>query len=643
MKTIRLFLCMLLVSVSTVSQAKLELPLLFSDGMVLQRDLPVHVWGRAEPGASVGAAFDGKTARTKAGKDGRWELTLPAHKAGAGPYSLDIVSGEDKVSIHNVAVGDVWIASGQSNMEWTLADAQNASEAIKGANDPQLRHFKVPKSWAAKPAERLAGGSWESATPDTAGGFTAVGYFFARELRAETGIPIGLLHTSWGGSRIEAWMSGKALGMNKRTLDARLHEVFQEQEKILDAVREKLKRWPVSAGGIVDGKAVWANPRLDDSDWISIPVPMLWEQTGFEGMDGVAWYRATFELNAREAAKGVTLGLGKIDDSDRAWVNGYEVGGMEQSWNATRTYSVPPHALKHGRNVVSIRVEDTGGGGGIHGDPGLVFVQAPGREPRKLSDWKFKADEVRVSFDDRQNKIETLLYNKMIYPLQPYPIKGVIWYQGESNADDADSALNYRKQFADMIRSWRRDWEQGDFPFLWVQLANFISGGDTADSSPWAILRESQLAALSLPNTAQAVTIDIGDPADIHPRNKHDVGHRLALAALHKVYGKQDIVYSGPVLRETHIDKNKVILSFDHIGSGLAVRGGGRLQGFTVAGADNRFLPAEAIIKGNQVVVSRPGIDKPVAVRYAWSDNPQEANLINKERLPASPFRTVKK
>jgi sialate O-acetylesterase len=435
-------------------------------------------------------------------------------------------------------------------------------------------------------------------------------------------------------------MSGKALGMNKRELDARLGSLFREQEKALDNTREKLKRWPASEGGIVDGKAVWANPKLDDSDWIPVPVPMFWEQAGFEGMDGVAWYRATFELNAREAAKGIMLGLGKIDDSDRVWVNGYEVGGMEQSWNVTRAYSVPPHALKAGRNIVAVRVEDTGGGGGIHGDPGLVYVQVSGREPRKLSDWKFKADHVKLGFDDQQNRIETLLYNKMIYPLQPYPIKGAIWYQGESNADDAVSALKYRQQFADMIRGWRKAWGQGDFPFLWVQLANFISGGDTADSSPWAILRESQSAALSLPNTAQAVIIDIGNPNDIHPRNKHDVGHRLALAALHKVYGKKDIVYSGPTLRYVRIERDKVILNFDHVGSGLAVRGGGKLQGFTIAGADKKFLPAEAEIKGNQVIVSRSDIKKPVAVRYAWRDNPEEANLINKESLPASPFRT---
>lgn len=640
MNTLRFFLCMALVSVVAASQAALQLPLLFGDGMVLQRDQPVHVWGWANPGTSVKAEFDGSSARVTAGKDGRWDLTLPAHKAGEGPYTLGIVSGDDKTSIGNIAVGDVWIASGQSNMEWTLAEAQNAAAAIEAANDPHLRHFKVPKSWAAKPSERLAGGGWESTTPDTAGGFTAVGYYFARELRAETGIPIGLIHTSWGGSSIEAWMSGKALGMDKQKLDAYLDSVFREQEKTLDSVQEMLKRWPVSEGGIVDGKAVWANPRLDDSDWVSVPVPMLWEQAGFEGMDGVAWYRATFELTAREAAKGITLGLGKIDDSDRTWVNGYEVGGMQASWNVTRAYRVSPHALKAGRNIVAIRVEDTGGGGGIHGDPGLVAVQVPGREPRELSNWKFKVDRVKLGFDDRQNKIETLLYNKMIYPLQPYPIKGVIWYQGESNAGDADAALKYRKQFTDMIRGWRKAWGQGDLPFLWVQLASFISGGDTLDVSPWAILRESQSAALSLPNTAQAVSIDIGDPNDIHPRNKHDVGHRLALAALHQVYGKKNIVYSGPTLRDYRIDKNKVILNFNHAGSGLVVRGGGKLQGFTIAGADKKFLPAYAVINGNQVIVSRPGIDKPVAVRYAWSDNPETANLINKESLPASPFRT---
>lgn len=640
MNKARLFLCLALATASAASQAALKLPLLFSDDMVLQRDRPVHVWGWADPGAPVRAAFDGNTARAKAGKDGRWELTLPAHKTGKGPYTLDIDSGDERVSIHNVAVGDVWVASGQSNMEFILADADNAKAVIPAAGDPLLRHFKVPKSWAAEPAQHLAGGDWKTTTPETVGESTAVGYFFARELRAETGIPIGLIHTSWGGSRIEAWMDGDALGLDKKALDARLNALVQEQEKTLDTVREKLKRWPQSAGGIVDGKAVWADPKLDDSDWASIPVPGLWEQAGFEGMNGIAWYRTTFELTAKEAAKGVTLGLGQIDDSDRTWVNGREVGGMEQAWNMTRTYPVPPGALKAGRNTIAVRVEDTGGGGGIYGEPGLVYVQVAGEKPRRLAaQWKFKPDRVTLSLDDRQNQVETLLYNKMIHPLQPYPIKGVIWYQGESNADPA-SAFKYRDQFADMIRSWRDAWGEGDFPFLWVQLANFISGGDTADSSPWAVLRESQSAVLSLPNTAQAVIIDVGNPSDIHPKDKQTVGHRLALAALHDVYGKKNIVYSGPTLRDVRIDDGKVTLRFDHVGSGLAVRGGGELKGFAIAGEDKQFLPARAEIKGNTVIVSRKDISKPVAVRYAWSDNPEEANLINAESLPASPFRT---
>lgn len=639
MNRARLFLCLALATASAASQAALQLPLLFSDDMVLQRDRPVHVWGWADPGAPVRAELDGNTARAKAGKDGRWDLTLPAHKAGNGPYTLDIDSDGERVSIHNVAVGDVWVASGQSNMEFTVTDVNNAKAEIQAAGDPLLRHFKVPKSWAAEPAQHLAGGDWKTTTPETVGGFTAVGYFFARELRAETGIPIGLIHTSWGGSRIEAWMDGDALGLDRNALDARLNALLEGQEKTLDTVREKLKRWPQSAGGIVDGKAVWADPKLDDNDWVSIPVPMLWEQAGFEGMNGVAWYRTTFELTAKEAAKGVTLGLGQIDDSDRTWVNGREVGGMEQSWNMTRTYSVPPSALNAGRNTIAVRVEDTGGGGGIYGEPGLVYVQVAGEKPRRLAEqWKFKPDRVTLSLDDRQNQVETLLYNKMIHPLQPYPIKGVIWYQGESNADPA-SAFKYRDQFADMIRSWRHAWGQGDFPFLWVQLANFISGGDTADSSPWAVLRESQSAVLSLPNTAQAVIIDVGNPSDIHPKDKQTVGHRLALAALHDVYGKKNIVYSGPTLRDVRIDGDKAVLRFDHVGSGLAVRGG-ELKGFTIAGEDKKFLPAQAEIKGNTVIVSRKDITKPVAVRYAWSDNPEEANLINAESLPASPFRT---
>jgi sialate O-acetylesterase len=336
----------------------------------------------------------------------------------------------------------------------------------------------------------------------------------------------------------------------------------------------------------------------------------------------------------------VVLGLGMIDDSDEAWVNGQLVGGTTNRWSTPREYRVAPQVLQQGINHLAVRVTDTGGGGGIHGDANLVYVQPQGAARRALAaSWKFRTATVTVAMQDDKNQIETLLFNQMVLPLQPYPLRGVIWYQGESNANTSEQAHRYRDQFATLIRAWRADWEQPDLPFLWVQLANFRSGADTATHSPWAMLRESQSRTLSLPATAQVVTIDIGNPTDIHPRNKQEVGRRLALAARHVSYG-ESLVFSGPVYRTAKFDGGNVHVEFDAQGSALAVRGGQAVQGFEVAGDDHRFHPAHAVIAGNSVVVSSDAVAQPRAVRYAWSDNPEQANLLNREGLPASPFRT---
>jgi sialate O-acetylesterase len=618
--------------------AALELPLLFSDGMVLQRDQAIHVWGWSKPGDSIRVSLAKHTAQTTVAKDGGWQLDLPKLKAG-GPFQLTIQGAEEEVLINDVLIGDVWICSGQSNMEFTVKDAMNAAAEIAAAGDNRLRHFKVPKSWATRPQKRLSGGDWQTASPATVGDFTAAGYFFARELRSETGVPIGLINSSWGGSRIEAWMSGNSLKMDVEALEEQLRPVLEQEKKTLHAVQQKLAQWPKSGGGFVNNKALWADPDLDDSDWPVATVPALWETKGFDGMDGTAWYRTTFTLTATEAKKGITLGLGPIDDSDQTWVNGIRIGETIQSWNTPRRYPIAGKHLQAGLNTIAIRVEDTGGGGGIHGDPDLNFIQIQGNAPRQLSSaWKFRPDEVTLNIDDNKNQFATLLYNKMIYPLQPYAIKGVIWYQGEANATSQD-AYSYRFLFSDMIKSWRNEWQQKNLPFLWVQLANYISGADDEYGSPWAVLRESQSTALSLPKTAEAVIIDIGNPDDIHPRNKQDVGHRLALAARRLIYDEQKLIYSGPRLHNFKIDGNSIRLKFRHTGSGLSIRGD-QLHGFTIAGSDKRFIRCNARIDGDTVVVSHPDIAKPVAVRYAWSDNPETANLINTESLPAAPFRT---
>ncbi|PZQ26932.1 MAG: 9-O-acetylesterase [Stenotrophomonas acidaminiphila] len=617
-----------------------ELPRLFSDGMVVQRDQPVQVWGHAAPGARVAVSFAGAAAITAQADDaGRWSLELPAQTAG-GPYTLRIDDGTQPRVLQDVLVGDVWLASGQSNMEWSVAQSMDRDAEIARATDPQIRHFKIPKSWAGAPQDQLAGGEWVASSPQVAGQFSAVAHFFARELRKVTGVPIGIIDSTWGGSRIEAWMDASSQGLDDAALARQAETLRADDERALAQTRRNLAQWPTLP---VDD-AGWQAPDLAMSAWAPIAVPSLWEAAGWNGMDGVAWYRTTFTLTGEEAAAGVLLGVGRIDDSDATWVNGTQVGETRMRYNQPRRYSVPAAVLRAGVNHVAVRVTDTGGGGGIHGEVGEVFVQPQGGTPRALADWRFRPSDVSLALVDDKNQHPALLYNAMIHPLQPYALRGVIWYQGESNANTVADALRYRRQFPALIEQWRKQWrtqwDAPSLPFLWVQLANFSSGVDKGDESPWATLREAQSMTLWMPGTAQAVAIDIGDPADIHPLNKQEVGRRLALAARHVAYGEA-LPFHGPVPQYTRFEGNKAHVEFGTSGGTLAVRGGGtRVHGFALAGTDQVFHPAEATLQDGRVVVRSAAVPRPAAVRYGWSDNPADADLINTDQLPASPFRS---
>jgi sialate O-acetylesterase len=635
----RALLTATLVAAPASSYAQLRLARLIADGMVMQRDAAVPVWGWAAPRAEVVITFDGRAFAGRADSAGAWTVALPRMPAG-GPHELRVAAGGEQLRVRDILVGDVWVASGQSNMEWTVADATNGAREAAAANDPKIRHFKVPTSWAERPERELAGGSWAAADSAHAGSFSAVAYFFARELRARRDVPIGIINTTWGGSRIEAWMSREALGIDARRWEEIAQRERDYQQHLLDTLRAKIGALPTTDAGLVGGRAVWADPALDDAGWATIEVPKLWEQAGYEGMDGIAWYRTAFTLTADEARRGVRLGLGMIDDSDISYVNGVEVGRTTQAWNRPRVYEVPPSALRPGRNVLAVRVEDTGGGGGIYGDPALLFLDGGGARRPLGGTWKFRVGAVSVTADGQHtNKVPTLLYNKMVYPLLPYPVKGVLWYQGESNADRYEDAVAYRPLFAGLITSWRRAWKLGDIPFLWVQLPNFMArDSEPPARSNWAALRESQHAARALPNTGEAVTIDLGEAEDIHPKNKQDVGRRLALVARRVAYGDA-VEYSGPVYRAHEVRGGRVAITFDHA-AGLTTKGGGaKVTGFAIAGADRHFVWADAAIENGRVVVWSDRVPHPVAVRYAWGNDP-DANLYNGAGLPAAPFRT---
>ena len=610
-----------------------ELPRVFADGMVLQRGHAIPVWGVAEPGARVAVSFDGAQVETRADGNGAWRVMLPAREAG-GPFVLKVDDGSAPRELRDVLVGDVWLASGQSNMEWPIADSDDAQAEIARATDPEIRHFKVPKTWAGLPQWQLAGGEWVAASPEVAGRFSAVAHFFARELRATQGVPIGIIDSSWSGSAIEAWMDAPTQGIDGDGLVELARALKQEDDQALARSRARLAHWELPAD---DSR--WHLAQDDASGWDDMPVPSLWEEAGLNGMDGVAWYRTGFDLEAREARSGVRLGLGRIDDTDTAWVNGVEVGQTAMQYDLPRVYEVPASALRPGRNEIAVRVTDVGGGGGIHGEPAELFVQVEGGPRRPLAGtWKFRPAEVTaLALDDNKNQRPTLLYNAMIAPLQPFPLRGVIWYQGEANAGSVAQAMAYRRQFPAMIGQWRAQWGAPELPFLWVQLASYRTGDDQGDTSPWAVMRESQGATLALPATGQAVAIDIGDPDDIHPRNKQDVGKRLALAARRVAYG-EDVADAGPVFEQARFEDGAAYLRFT--GDGLAVRGGGALQGFRLAGADRVFHPARASIEGAIVVVRSDAVPAPVAVRYAWQDAPVDANLVGGSGLPASPFRS---
>ena len=614
---------------------------LFTDHMVLQRDAAAPVWGWTEPGREIRVSLAGKTATAQADESGRWLVKLGPLSAG-GPHTLRI-EGPQTVVVEDVLVGDVWICSGQSNMEWGMWGVTNSQQEIAAADHPQLRLFAVPKKIATHP-EEVPGGQWQVCSPQSVGGFSAVGYFFGRDLQQALDVPIGLIHTSWGGTVAEAWTSAEALQTMEdfKPAVAQFQQAVAAAESGNDTYEERLAQWwqqndPGSAGG-----KTWADAGTDVSEWKTMNLPVRWEQAGLPNFDGVVWFRTEFDLPESAAGKDATLSLGPIDDIDTTCVNGVQVGSMAE-WLRPRVYKVPGAALKAGRNVVAVRVLDTGGDGGFWGQADQLKLEPGSGQPISLAGpWRFR---VSASLADTKPlpqrlgsnpNVTTVLYNGMIAPLVPFAVKGAIWYQGESNAG---RPMQYRTLLPTMIRDWRTRFGVGDFPFLVVQLANFMKVQQQPVESGWAELREAQLlTALNDPHCGLAVAIDIGEADDIHPKNKQDVGGRLALAARGIAYG-QEVEYSGPEFKSMEVVDGKARLRFTHVGGGLGAHGGGPLKGFAVAGADKRFVFADATIDGDTVIVSSPEVAQPVAVRYGWANNPV-CNFYNQAGLPASPFRT---
>jgi sialate O-acetylesterase len=622
------------------SFADVRLPKLISDNMVLQREKPINVWGWANSGEKVSVQFNKQTKSTKADKAGKWMVTLNAENAG-GPYTL-VVKGKNTITINNILVGEVWVCSGQSNMEWPVRAVKNADEEIKNSDFPEIRHFTVQKSVSGKPEDEVKGGDWKLTTPDNVGNFTAVGFFFAREVYQKLKIPIGLIHTSWGGTHAETWTSREAFENSDefKNMIAKMPAIDLEElaKKKNEAIKKMFAEMNIKIASGNEASS-WKNADLDHSNWPTIKVPQLWESK-LGDVDGTIWYRKSILLDAEYENQTATLELSMIDDNDMTYVNGVKVGGTN-AYNVKRSYTIPVNILKKGNNTIAVRVIDTGGGGGIYGNEKDVrLTLQSGKNIALAGDWSFQVEELSSSAAVGPNSYPTLLFNAMLNPILNYSIRGALWYQGESNAG---RAFQYRKAFPLMIQDWRNHFKQGDFPFYFVQLASFnANNGDSNHGSGWAELREAQTMTLSLPNTGMAVTTDIGEANDIHPRNKQDVGKRLAALALNRLYNSK-MVDSGPTYKTMKVEGNTIRITFNNTGGGLLVKDKyGYLKGFEIAGTDQKFYYAKANLDGNDVVVSCNEVQQPVAVRFAWADNPEDANLFNREGFPAVPFRSDK-
>ncbi|GGG91461.1 sialate O-acetylesterase [Pedobacter zeae] len=632
---------------SQLVQSKILLPSVFSDNMVLQQKNNAAIWGKATAGKAVKVTVSWNKINYGAIADagGNWKIKV-ATPAYGGPYSITISDGELLV-LNNVLIGDVWICSGQSNMEMPLAGwgkILNSEEEIAEAKYPNIRLLQAEHVTSNFPLNdaKVANGGWQECSPKYIAEFSSTAYFFAREIYEKTKIPIGLIHTSWGGTVAEAWTSAETL---KKMADfSAAVDKIQKSATSTSTVsyEEKVQNWikitTEKDSGYQAGEAKWA--LTETTGWKNMTLPTMWEDAGLRDFDGIVWFTKKFILPENWKTKEVKLNLGPIDDNDITFVNGTKVGETV-GYNVGRTYSVPANLLKAGENTITVRVFDSGGGGGIYGDAKELSLTNNTTEKISLTgDWKYKIGldfkniEAKPYEENGPNR-PTVLYNAMIHPYQQFSIKGAIWYQGEANAD---RAYQYRELFPAMIKDWRQKWAQGDFPFYFVQLANFMQVDNTPAESAWAELREAQQKTLALPNTGMATIIDIGDAKDIHPKNKQEVGRRLALIALAKTYG-QKINYSGPVYQSSKVDGKQMLLTFGNSQNGLKTADGAAPTGFAIAGADKKFYWAKASIKGNQLIVSSNQVANPVAVRYAWGNNPV-CNLVSNDGLPASPFRT---
>jgi len=634
---LRLYILFLLVPVISAA-AQVSMPKVFSNHMVLQRDMEIPIWGNAPAGTQITAVLGDAQTKGIAGENGKWMLHLPPFKAG-GPYKLIVFQTgkpDQKIEFDDVLVGDVWLASGQSNMEWQVQQANDAAKEIKQADYPNIRFFFVAHNKSVKPESDVLGGSWKVCDSVNIKTSSAVAYYFARKIHADIHVPIGILQTTWGGTPVEAWTSKEMLLSSPITRSMVLaNDSVTNQHFVKDSL-DLVRFWDIVYQPKNQTEKTVTQASYDDSKWAEVKMPSVLKASGISAYEGMIWLRKIVDIPAGFATKDVTLHLGHPEMNYSVYINDKEI--CKTIWNANEnhTYTIPAGVLHTGKNIIAVRMAYLWGGGGFNPPAEEMYISDGSTRLSLAGEWKYKKElEPSLPKIHNYHYYPTYLYNAMLNPVIPYGLKGFLWYQGEANDT---LAYNYRTLFPMMISDWRIRWQQGYLPFLYVQLPNYKKRQTEPMESEWAELREAQAMTLAQPNTGMVCAIDLGEAKTIHPTNKQDVGFRLALLA-DKVAYQKDIIVSGPIFSSYKIEGNMIRISFSESRSGLKTKDNLSPREFTIAGADKKFYRAIARIIGDELIIRSDKVANPVAVRYAWSDNP-DCNLINAEGFPAIPFRT---
>ena len=647
------YLSLILFCIAQISLAKsgIKLPHFFGDNMVLQREKPIQFWGTANPKTTFTVEFSNEKKKVKTDANGNWKIGFPAKEAG-GPYELKIIS-DSSFSFKNILIGDVWLCSGQSNMEWPVYKAFNAPFELRKANNNEIRSFTVPKELSSVPRNNTSEAFWQISTPENTASFSAVAYFFAREIHKSRQIPIGIIHTSWGGTFIEPWIGLKSIEQHPdfSEMAEKFHREMQEK-----SIEIRRTEYAVATRTWMDGieKADagfaenWYSPAYKPENWKTLVAPGYWEEQGLPDFDGIVWLRKEVIVPASMKGKSLMINLETLQDLDVTYFNGTEVG--RTTWQpGRRIYTIPGELVKEGKNLIAIRIENLSGFGGFTSKNAIdLRLQELIESDQPLiiplsGNWLFKSTLKKGGYPDKPSepadrKKPSAIYNAMIAPFADLGLKGFLWYQGEANAAEA---AKYQKLLPLLINDWRKQFNQGDLPFIISQLSGLGALNPNPEESHWAEMREAQQSALAIPQTGIAVTMDVGNPYDVHPVYKQQVGERMAAEAKRLCYGEHNL-QTSPLYQSMQIQGKNIRIQFKYAANGLSARNGA-LKGFAIAGSDGKFVWANARIEGNEVVVWKDQISEPKSVRYAWAWSPVEstgANLYNREGFPAAPFRT---